>query len=178
MKTTHAITIRAPAAEVWPWLVQIGCKRAGWYSYDFIHRILGVAGSVDDDRRSVNRIIPELQHLEVGDMVSIAPEMGFAVAAIEPGRALVLHARADMSSGRPLDVTDRMPNKYLHSSWVWFLDEVGERTTRLIVRTRQDYNPSLLNTLMIRGLIEPGGFAMERKTLRGIKQRAEAAAGQ
>ena len=55
----------------WPWLVQIGYKRAGWYSYDFIHRAMGIAGSPDDDRCSANRIIPELQQLEVGDSVEI-----------------------------------------------------------------------------------------------------------
>ena len=44
----QAITIHAPAAEIWPWLVQIGNQRAGWYSWDAIHRLLGVAGSVDD----------------------------------------------------------------------------------------------------------------------------------
>lgn len=70
-----------------------------------------------------------------------------------------------------------MPDAYLKSSWVWFLDEVDQKTTRLIVRTRYDYNPSLLNALMMRGLIGPGGSVMERKTLLGIQQRAETAAG-
>lgn len=174
METTHAITIRASAAEVWLWLVQIGHKRAGWYSYDFIHRILGVAGSLDDNRHSANRIILELQRLEVGDSVGIGPGMGYMVVAIKPNQVLVLHIAVDMSTWRSFDPTDTMPDKYLDSSWVWFLDEIDERTTRLIVRTRQDYNSSLPNALMIRGLIEPGGFVMERKTLLGIRQRAEA----
>lgn len=91
---------------------------------------------------------------------------------------LVLHIAVDMRTWRSFDPTGTMPDKYLNSSWAWFLDELDERTTRLIVRIRQDYNPSLLNALMIRGLIEPGGSVMERKTLLGIKQRAEAAAGQ
>lgn len=177
-ETTHAITIRASAAEVWPWLVQIGYKRAGWYSYDFIHRVLGCAGSVNDGCHSANRIIPELQHLEIGDGVEVGPGMGYTVVAIEPSRALVLHIRMDMHTWQSFDLTDTMPDKYLNSSWVWFLDEANQGTTRLIVRIRQDYNPSLLNALMIRGLIEPGGSMMERKTLLGIKQRAEAVAGQ
>ena len=177
METTHAITIRASATEVWLWLAQIGYKRAGWYSYDLIHRVLGVAGSVDDGRCSATRIIPELQHLEVGDSVEIGPGMGYKVVAIEPERALVLHSTVNMSTWQSFDLTDPMPDKYLDSSWVWLLDEVDERTTRLIVRTRQDYNPGLLNALMIRGVVEPGGSVMERKTLLGIKQRAEAATG-
>jgi len=178
MKSTHVITIRASAAEVWPWLVQIGYRRAGWYSYDAIHRILGVAGSVDDDRCSANRIIPELQHLEVGDSIEIGPGMGYKVAAIEPNRALVLHISLDMCTWRSFDPTSATPDKYLNSSWVWFLDEIDEKTTRLIVRIWQDYTPSLPNKLMMRGLIEPGSFIMERKTLLGIKRRAEAAVRQ
>jgi len=178
METTHAITIRASAAEVWPWLVQIGYKRAGWYSYDFLHRLMRVAGSVDDDRRSAKRIIPELQRLEVGDSVEIAPGMGFTVVAIEPGRALVLHVALDMRTWRPFDPAGTTPDAYLKGSWVWLLDEIDQRTTRLIVRTRYDYNPSLLNALMMRVLIGPGGSVMERKTLLGIQQRAEAAARQ
>jgi hypothetical protein len=176
METTHAITMQASAAEVWPWLVQIGYKRAGWYSYDFLHRLMGVAGSVDDDCRSAKRIIPELQYLEVGDSLEIGPGMGFTVVAIEPGRALVLHVALDMRTWRPFDPAGSMPDAYLKSSWVWFLDEVDERTTRLIVRTQYDYNPSLLNALMIHGVIGPGGSVMERQTLLGIQQRAEAAA--
>ena len=173
---TQAITIKASAAEVWPWLVQIGYKRAGWYSHDFIHRILGIAGSVDDDRRSANRIIPELQRLEVGDTVEIAPEMGYAVVAIEPERALILQTRIDTRTWRSLDTTDPLPDEYLNSSWVWFLDEVDERTTRLIVRTRTDYNPSLLNTLGVGIPNELGSLVMQPKTLQGIKQRAEVTA--
>ena len=54
IETTRAITINASPAEVWPWLAQIGYHRAGWYSYDSIHRLLRVAGSVDDPRASAN----------------------------------------------------------------------------------------------------------------------------
>ena len=63
---TQAVTIKAPVSEVWPWLVQIGYKRAGWYSHDLLHRLMGIAGSVDDERRSAKRIIPELQDLGRG----------------------------------------------------------------------------------------------------------------
>lgn len=110
--------------------------------------------------------------------MEIGPGMGYAVAAIEPDRALVLHIRMDTRTWRSFDLTETVPDKYLASSWVWFLDEVGERTTRLIARVRQDYNPSPLNALMIRGLIESGSFLMQRKTLSGIKRRAEAIAGE
>ena len=105
---THAITIKASVSEVWPWLVQIGYKRAGWYSHDFLHRLMGIAGCVDDERRSAKRIIPELQDLKVGDVVEIAPGMGYVVEGLEPEQALILQSRLDIgksqsfSSGDPL----------------------------------------------------------------------------
>jgi hypothetical protein len=108
--------------------------------------------------------------------VEVGPGMGYTVAAMEPGQALILHISLDTRSWRSFDPDDPTPDRYLQSSWVWFLDAVDETTTRLIVRIQQDYSPSLLNGLMMRGLIEPGSFVMERKTLLGIKQRAEAAA--
>jgi hypothetical protein len=177
MAYTNTITIRASAAEVWPWLVQIGYKRAGWYSHDWLHRIMGVAGSVDDERRSADRIIPELQDLQIGDAIEIAPDMGYKVAIIEPETSLVWYIGIEPGTWKTFDPQEDLPDQYLSSSWGWYLDEIDEMTTRLITRVRQDYNPSFLNTVMIRGLIEPGGFIMQQGTLRGIKRRVESAAG-
>ncbi len=160
----QATTIDAPAAEVWPWVVQIGNQRAGWYSWDGLHRLMGVAGSVDDPRGSANRIIPELQDLKVGDVIRMMPEdmgaPGYAVVSIEPDRALVTHI--DDENG---------------SSWVWVLDPIDEQTTRLIVRFRQKWEPGLANTLMFGIADELGSLVMLPKTLSGIKERAEATAG-
>jgi len=161
----QAITIKALAAEVWPWLVQIGNQRAGWYSWDGLHRLMGVAGSVDDPRGSANRIVPELQNLEVGDEIRMMPEdmgiPGYAVVSIEPERALVTHI--DDENG---------------ASWVWVLDPIDAKTTRLIVRFRQKWEPGLANSLMFGIADELGSLVMLPKTLSGIKQRAEAAAAQ
>jgi hypothetical protein len=176
MEATHAITINRPAEEVWPWLVQIGHHRAGWYSYDELHRLMGIAGSLEDDRRSAEHILPQLQDLEVGDVVGIAPDVGYRVVDIQPGRALVLNIAVDASTGRVLDIGEGTPARYLASSWTWFLDPIDDDATRLIVRIRMDYNPSLANALMIRAVIEPGSFIMERRTLLGIKERVEGAA--
>ena len=160
----QAITINAPAAEIWPWLVQIGNQRAGWYSWDAIHRLLGVAGSVDDPRGSANRIIPELQNLEVGDEIRMMPEdmgmPGYTVVSIEPDRALVTHIDDENAA-----------------SWVWVLDPLDAETTRLIVRFRQKWEPGLMGLAIWIG-DELGSLVMQPGTLRGIKQRAEAAAGQ
>ena len=159
----QAITINAPAAEVWPWLVQIGNQRAGWYSWDGIHRILQVAGSVDDDRGSANRIIPELQNLAVGDVIRMMPEdmdiPGYTVVSMEPNRALVTHVDDENAS-----------------TWVWVLDPIDANTTRLIVRFRQTWQPGMMG-LMIWVGDEGGSLLMQPKTLSGIKQRVEAAAG-
>ena len=170
---TQAITIKASVSEVWPWLVQIGYKRAGWYSHDFLHRLFGIAGCVDDERRSAKRIIPELQDLKVGDVVEIAPGMGYVVAGLEPEQALILHMRMDIGKWQSFANSDPLPEKYLSSSWVWSLEETDERTTRLIVRVRSDYSPGMLSTLSTRIANELGRLVMQPKTLRVLKQRAE-----
>jgi len=160
----QAITINAPADEVWPWLVQIGNQRAGWYSWDGIHRLLKVAGSVDDDRCSANRIVPELQNLAVGDVIRMMPEdmgiPGYMVVSMEPNRALVTHVDDENAS-----------------TWVWFLDPIDANTTRLIVRFRQTWPPDGMGMMIWIG-DEAGSLLMQPKTLSGIKQRVEAASGQ
>jgi hypothetical protein len=170
---TQAVTIKASVSEVWPWIVQIGYKRAGWYSHDFLHRLMGIAGSVDDERGSARRIIPELQDLKVGDVVEIAPGMGYVVAGIDPEQALILHSRVDTGEWVTLSVSDPLPEKYLCSSWVWFLEEMDDKTTRLIVRVRSDYNPGLLSAVTSGIPNELGSLVMQPKTLRVLKQRAE-----
>jgi hypothetical protein len=170
---TQAITIKAPVSEVWPWLVQIGYKRAGWYSHDFLHRLVGIAGCVDDERRSAKRIIPELQDLKVGDVVEIAPGMGYVVVGLEPEQTLILQMRLDIDQWQSIASDDPLPEQYLESSWAWFLEQTDERTTRLIVRVRSDYSPGMLSALSTRISNEIGRLLMQPKTLRVIKQRAE-----
>ena len=170
---TQAVTIKASVSEVWSWLVQIGYKRAGWYSHDWLHRLMGIAGSVDDKYRSATRIIPELQDLQVGDVVEIAPGMGYVVTSIDPGQALILSSRLDAGKWESLSGSDPLPAKYLCSSWVWLLEEIDEKTTRLIVRVRSDYSPGLLTTVSAGISNELGSLVMQSKTLRVLKQRAE-----
>jgi len=174
---TQAITIGAPKSAVWPWLVQIGYKRAGWYSYDFLHRMVGIAGCVDDERCSAKRIIPELQDLRIGDEIEIAPGMGYAVVGLEPEQALILQTILDTGKWESVPSDDALPEKYLKSSWVWFLEEIDEETTGLIVRVRNDHNPGLLSTVSTGISNVLGRMLMLPKTLRGLKQRAEMSAG-
>ena len=99
----------------------------------------------------------------------------YVVAAIEVGRALVLQIRVNTRTGKTFGLTDVMPEKYLNQSWVFFLDELNEGTTRLISRSRNDWSRSLGNALVF-GIVAPISLVMDRKMLLGIKQRAEAGA--
>jgi hypothetical protein len=153
--STRAITIAAPAEAVWPWLAQIGQGRGGLYSYDWLENLAGC------EIHSTDRIIPELQNLQAGDVVRLGPEgyPAYRVAAIELGRVLVL--------------VGEDPDMGAHS-WAFVLEPIDEQTTRLIVRSRDDYLPTLANVVIWRLITEPVHFVMERKMLLGIKQRAEA----
>jgi hypothetical protein len=100
--------------------------------------------------------------------------MGYNVVEIQPEHALVLHIAMETDPFRPFDPSEETPSSYFDSSWTWFLDEGAEGATRLIVRIRIGYSPGLPNALMVHGLMEPGSFVMERRTLLGIKRRVEA----
>jgi len=165
---THAVTIRASTARVWPWLVQLGQGRGGFYSYDLLENI------VRCNIHSADRIIPELQNLEVGDRILIYPSgQGYTVDSIAPQRMLVLLERVDTQSGKTFKLTRKMPEKYLNQSWVLFLEKIDRSTTRLISRSRNDWNNSLVNTVVF-GIFGPITLVMDRKMLLGIKKRAEA----
>jgi len=171
---THAITIHAPADEVWRWLVQLGQDRGGMYSYDWLENL------ADLDIHSAEEIVPELQDLKVGDLVRLAPERmgaeaGLRVAVLEPGRILVLHQPVDPDTGHPLDRDDPNVGRYYGWNWVFVLDEVDPVTTRLIVRSRVDGRPRYLIKAFYTLLLEFPHFVMERGMLKGIKERAERA---
>jgi hypothetical protein len=148
---TRAVTIKAKAEEIWPWLVQMGYKRGGMYSYDWIDRLIGVL-----DTPSAERIIPEFQHLEVGDVIPMGKPPSWPVAAIEPGRSLL--------------VDIRWPR--MHYTWVWGLYGLDDSQTRLVLRIRSHLTGKPWIVVFHAG--DFGSFLMTRKHLLGIKQRAEA----
>lgn len=168
INATHAITIHAPIEQVWPWIAQIGHKRGGFYSYVFVENAMGL------DIHNANRILPEYQTLNVGDVIPFAAGgFGVPVAIVEPPRVLVLHGDTRIGdAGAP----PMRPGDYLNVTWGWHLDPVDNGTTRFVERWRADFGPGLINTLAYRVFMEPGAFIMERKMLLGIKQRAEALA--
>jgi len=148
---TTAVTINAAPEHVWPWLVQIGYQRGGLYSYDWLDRLFGYL-----DRPSATRILPEFQHLAVGDVIPLGQGPGWPVAVLEPNRALVL----DMRNMRGLD-------------WVWQfgLYPIDETHTRLVSRSR--VRAHAVWARLLTHAIEPAGFLMTRRMLLGLKQRSE-----
>ena len=143
---TRAITIDAPASAVWPWIAQIGpSPRGGAYTYDWIENLLGL------NMHSANRVLPEYQHPQIGDTLGYGKNR-MRFERVEPRRVLATQSE--------------------DGNWVWsFVLDEHDGQTRLISRNR-----FRLPTLAARvGMVpmEPASLLMERKMLRGIKQRAE-----
>ncbi len=151
VEATHAITISAPVEEVWPWLVQIGQDKGGFYSYSWLENLAGCR------LHNADRILPEFQQLKAGDTVRLHPQAPpLPVLICEPPRTLVLGNNMDYPG-----------------TWGFYLKVVDEGTTRLVIRGRGDWKPGLMSRLGGYVLFEPAHFIMERKMLLGIKSRAE-----
>jgi len=145
---TRAITVAARPDDVWPWLVQIGFGRAGWYSYDWLDNL---------GRPSADRIIPELQSIAAGDWVPMSGKVdertAFRVAAFEPDRSL-LWTKPD-------------------STWSWVLEPIDEHHTRVVSRLRCHHDATTLLGVVGIFLMEFGDFPMFRKLLLNLRQRSE-----
>jgi hypothetical protein len=151
-RSTRAITIAAPASHVWPWLVQVGCLRAGFYSNDLLDNLA---------HPSATTIVPELQNLQVGQLIPMSP------SDRAPERtAFTVHSYR---------VSEWLLWSKLDSTWAWSLTPTNDGRTRLVTRIRATYDwthPMAGLTALV--LMEFGDFAMLRRMLRGIKARAEA----
>ena len=164
---TCAIAVQAPVGEVWPWLLQLGCRRAGWYSYDLLD---------NGGQPSADRILPEHQHLAIGDEILLTPRgpLAMPVVALEPQRALVLGGTMNTSTGEGVAPGEALPKAYYTGINAFVLEPDGSGTTRLVFRQRLDWSPALANTLIYRLFLEPISSVMGRKMLKGIKRRVEA----
>jgi hypothetical protein len=161
-QTTHAITIDAAPERVWPWLVQMGYHRAGWYIYPWVDRYLWRI-----DNPSAAQLIPELQDLSLDDIVPDG-EPGTAfyrVAVLDAPHALVLHSTSHI----PPPLRGRMTVDW---TWAYELRAVGATTTRLTLRVRATFQPWWVR-LIYGGMIVPSDSIMARSMLRGIARRAE-----
>jgi hypothetical protein len=147
---TRSITIDARPEDIWPWLVQMGFGRAGWYSYDWLDNL---------GRPSARHVMPELQDVEVGDRVPMSWWTYQTVKAFEPNSWLLWQ---DQSGG----------------TWVWALYPLDQRRTRLVTRMRGRYRWNSLSTIPALFLMEVGDPIMIPKELKGIKDRAEGLAAE
>jgi hypothetical protein len=166
-QTTRAVTIAAPATDVWPWLVQMGFGRAGWYSYDWVERVIGAGDFAEGG--SARSVLPQFQKLAIGDSVPLSAEGGLTAAVVDPPRALVLRMAMNVLSSAPARDGDRV---VLDWTWAFLLIPVGASSCRLLARVRADYRPRPIG-LLLPTLLEPVHLLMERAMLRGIRRRAE-----
>jgi hypothetical protein len=155
LSATRAITVRAPADQVWPWIAQPGQARGGFYSYDFLENLVGC------DIHSADRIVSEWENIGIGDEVKLHPEVALQVAALEPGRSLVLRGGIPMG---------KIPPPY-DFTWAFVVEGRPDDTTRLLVRERYAYTRWWARLLV--ESVEVVSFVMSQKMLRGIRDRAE-----
>jgi hypothetical protein len=160
--TNHAVTVDASPERVWPWIVQMGYHRAGWYTYPWVDRWIWHI-----DNPSADHVVPELQQLSVGDTVPDGePGTAFyVVRELQEHRSLVLHSTSHV----PPALRGRM---WVSWTWAFSLEPLDEgRRTRLLLRARG--SGSLLARLMWHALVVPSDLVMARSMLLGIKRRAE-----
>ena len=166
-QSTRAITIHAPVSKVWPWLLQLGQDRGGFYSYELLENLVGT------NMRNVDVLQPELQRWKLGDKLWMYPPDKLAGAGhgvlqrLDPGRTLVFGTRQiGTSTQQPTDGT-----------WAFIVQPIDAQSTRLIVRGRSAAVRSAAQRAFDRLVFEPMHFVMERKMMEGIKARAEGRAG-
>lgn len=153
---TQAISIKAAPQMVWPWLVQVGYRRAGWYNIDAINRMAAPDYFIDGDGSS-NRIHPELQDLKVGDSIDIAPGLSYRVTSLEPNQYFTM-------------ITDSGSMKAV---WTFYLLPAGE-STRLVVRYRTELTGGFFENFWIYFFNDIGGAMLQQPAmLHGVKMRAE-----
>ncbi len=164
-QSTRGITIDAAREDVWPWVIQLGADRGGFYTYDWLENLFGLG------IHSADEVVPEWQQRTVGDLVyaNAAGSGGWYITDVRPHEALVLKM-ANVEASRPAQRDELLRWEFL---WTFAVKEGGGGTTRLLVRERVGFGSKVTQFLMA-----PVGFVsfvMTQKMMRGIKARAEAA---
>ncbi len=166
--TNAAITIKAKAADVWPWIAQFGQERGGMYSYELLENLIGCK------MRNANYVNPAWE-MNVGDLMRMGPP-GYPVdqvIALERGCWLLM-AGADPKTGQVPPLPQPGQTNYVNATWLLYLDEQPDGTTRLISRNRLDYAPQTFGLKLVWVVFtDPIGCVMSRKMLLTIKRLAE-----
>jgi hypothetical protein len=149
---TLAVSIAAPPSAVWPWLVQMGQGRGGFYTHEWVERLLAA------DIHNADRVVPELQSLAVGDLIRLTPDPYLG----RPGQAMRVTA---LERERALALAQTLPNGAVTSS-AYLLRAAGGGT-RLVFR-RRSARPSAFDRVML-----PGYYYMDMGMLEGVRRRAE-----
>jgi hypothetical protein len=159
--TNHAVTVDAPPSQVWPWLVQMGYHRGGWYTYPWVDRWIWHI-----DNPSADRIVDAFQDLRVGDIVPDG-EPGtawYVVRQLDPERSLVLHSTTHL----PPAVRNRV---WVSWTWSFLLEPLPGNRTRILLRVRATGSPTVMAAFHL--LIVPSDLVMARSMLRGIRKRVQ-----
>jgi len=178
---TRGITIDAPPEAVWPWLVQMGYDRAGWYSYD----------QLDMRGKSIDRIEPAWQDIKVGDLIPNSPGGAFEVRVVEPGRALALYLDTELVARQSAVAASVGPDapampaglaasdKFLRTTptdfaavWSFVLEPLEDGRTRLIERVRARFGAGGPGFRFVGPVLGFGVFVMMQRQMLGIRERA------
>ena len=165
---TMAVTIGVPPDQVWPWLVQLGGDRGGWYSWDHLDN----AG-----RPSADRVHPEWQDIALGDHVTYrtrrhGPVDAWEVAALDRNRFLGLRGLSDLR-GRRLDPTQPRPSAYTEGLWGFLSNELPGGSTRLVIGGYQAFRPRWLGRLLTYWLYPPVVWIMQARMMAALKRNVE-----
>ena len=157
---TLAIDIGVAPTEVWPWVVQIGQARAGFYSYQGLENLIGCR------IENVAEIIPEYQSPQIGDEIRLHPQAPpLRIELLEPPRVLVMH-------GAP--GPDDAEEAYVETTWQLIVEETSDGSSRLLNRGRFGYGDDLADRAFVGKFpLEPVSFVMNRKMMLEIKRLAE-----
>jgi hypothetical protein len=174
---THGIEVQAPADDVWPWVAQVGADRGGFYSYQWLENLIGC------QVRNATVIHPDWAAREGGELRLHPKAPPLRIVALQPGRALVAYmppaptlSAAPLGESPPPGATAPGNGRWMTASWLFLVDPAGPGCCRVISRYRCNTSGDLSSRLRFGpAVVEPVSFAMDRRMLIGIKQRAEQA---
>jgi hypothetical protein len=154
---THAVEIDATAAEVWPWIAQIGQDRAGFYSYQALENIAGC------DIVNADRIHPEWQERKARDPLRVHADLPpMTIVQVEEGRYLVAQ------------VHEVEGDRYANMTWLFQVEPLPGKRSRVVSRFRINTSDDIAHRLTYGpAVVEAIGGVMDRRMLRGIKERVE-----